>query len=151
MKSLFLCLGVLGALSLSTFAHAAPFGLQKLKLQRDFEGGCGCSVWTGNAENNTLVWSELADKAPAVVKVDGQRRELKFVSSTEKPGNARLGDRFRRVYASNQLRLTLDYVTTFVCGAQDEGCEVTRYRVNSLLEKQGARSQLRNLKGDCGC
>lgn len=147
MKALFLFSFL--TLSAVPSAEAATLRLEQLNNPRDFGGGCGCSVWRGSDE--TLVWSELGEKEPAVVRVDGTRKELRWISSTERSGTPRLGDRFQRVYSDGSLKLTLRYVTTFVCSAGDEGCEVTRYRVNTLLEQGTARSQLRNLKGDCGC
>lgn len=153
----------LGLFSLSStaFAGGEPLrrsfdstrlSLEQLELDTDFEGGCGCSVGTGRGNNfRTLVFSQLELKAPALVKVDGSLRQLLWVSSTEKDGRPRVGDRFVKVYSDGELRLTLQHRTTFVCAENDEGCEVTRYRVNATLEKDRQRIVMKNLYGDCGC
>ncbi len=146
IRPLVFCFALFG---LAATAEAAPVKLDKLTLGTDFEGGCGCSIW--NPKGEFLFWSELGAGDPALVKINGQLRTLKFVSSTEKSRPARLGDRFTRIYADQDARLTIDHKTTFVCGPDDERCEVTRYDVNVFLEDHGKRARARGLKGDCGC
>jgi hypothetical protein len=135
--------------SASSFGESKNFGLEKLEQDKDFESGCSCSVT--NSKNEFLVVSDLQDKAPAVVRVGGNKLELKWISSTEKSGSVKKGDTFNRVYGDANLKLKLNYKTTFVCGKDDESCEVTRYSVDTTLEEGKKKSEMKNLKGDCGC
>jgi hypothetical protein len=130
--------------------------------------GCGCSVM--DAKGHLLIASELGSLIdekgvehwpPVFIKIAGQRHELKWVSSThpstiQKQGvrvtiNGRRGDRFSRVYEGKDIRLTLNYKTTFVCSPKDESCEVTRYAVDATLMIKGQTHRLTGLKGECGC
>jgi hypothetical protein len=131
---------------------AARLNLQPLRLEKDFDGGCGCSVGTGGAANyKTLVFSGVEDRAPALVKVAGELRSLSWISSNEKARAPRVGDRFTKVYSDGKLRLTLALRTTQVCAKNDESCEVTNYKVDAALEQGRDHRVLRALSGDCGC
>lgn len=142
------------ALTLISFASASLAqsknpSLDPLVIEKDFEAGCSCSVT--NAKNEFLVVSDLQDKAPATVRLNGQKIKLKWLSSTEKTGKPKVGDIFNRVYADGITQLKINYKTTSVCGADDESCEVTSYSVDTILHHGKKKSELSGLKGDCGC
>lgn len=132
----------------ASFAAPGPT-LNPLRDNKDFETGCGCSVW--NKKGQTLVFSDLEEKAPATVRVDGQLEKLAWSKSTKRGLDPVKGERFSQVYIKGAVRLQLDYKTTFVCGKKDESCEVTKYDVNASLSDGPRRTRLPNLKGDCGC
>lgn len=135
--------------SVSAFSDSKGFGLEKLDQRQDVASDCSCSVT--NSKGELLVVSDIQDKAPAVVRVNGKKEELKWISSTEKSGTPKKGDSFSRAYGNANLKLKLEYKTTFVCGKDDESCEVTRYSVDATLEEGKRKSEMKNLKGDCGC
>src|SRR5206468_917690 len=116
-------------LSLNAFATEsatvpAGFGLEKLEPGTDFDSGCGCSLT--NTENAFLFFSGIENHSPAIVRTEGERKELKWLSSTRRAGRLKLGERFEQTYGDGHLKLNLKYKTTFVCGKNDEGCEVER-------------------------
>lgn len=152
MKLLF-TLSFLALVVSAISASAAPsIKLQPLVADQDFASGCGCSVGTMKGEEfSTLLFSEYGNGSPAIVKVNGRRLSLPFVSSTEKEENPQIGDRFTKVYSDGKLKITLDHETNFVCGPQEEECEVTGYKVDAVLERGNVRTELKSLEGDCGC
>ena len=149
MKTKYLFVVLYLFLSAQSFAEEKHISLEKLQADEDFESGCGCSV--ANSKDETLIFSELQEKAPAIVRISGQKKVLKWMSTTEKSGSPKKGDAFIRVYGNGSAKLKLNYKTTFVCGKSDESCEVTRYSVNTTLEDGKKKSEMKNLKGDCGC
>jgi len=152
-KFIFQILMIISPMILSpmvTSAKPKPITLEKLNEDRDFEAGCGCSVT--NRKGDFLVFSEPRENAPAIVRIDGQKRLLGFVSSTESSGDPKLGDTFYRMYRSGPTNMRIDYKTTFVCDYKvHHDCEVTRYKVRIRLKQGPRKATLRNLNGDCGC
>lgn len=148
---------------LMMMATAMPCGatspvLDYLDLDADFPSGCGCSVM--DAKEHFLIsvkdmdYTTLDGKVthhPAIIKLAGKRYELKWISSTEKPGRPYRGERFTKIYSDGTVRLVLNYRTTFVCPPKDESCEVIRYAVDAILTNEGQVYRLTGLKGDCGC
>lgn len=104
-----------------------------------------------NSKDEFLVVSDLQEKAPAIVRINGKKMELKLISSTEKTGRPKNGDTFTRVYGSANIKLSMHYKTNFVCEKDDESCEVIRYSVDTVLKRGSENSELKNMKGDCGC
>ncbi|RZA04326.1 MAG: hypothetical protein EOP11_15365 [Proteobacteria bacterium] len=154
MKTLsLLCLSMFSVLpAFASDLSARSLKLEPLSIEKDFEGGCGCSVGRSHGENfQTLVFASFEERSPALVKLDGQVRSLPFSSSSEKARAPRVGDRFTKVYSDGSLRLTLRHKTTAVCAKEDESCEVTNYRVDASLEQGRERRVLKSLEGDCGC
>ncbi len=135
--------------AVQSFAKNEIFGLEKLVQDKDFESDCGCTITNSKAE--FLVVSDMQEKAPATVRINGQKRELKWISSTEKNKNPKKGDTFSNVYAEGNVRLKLNYMTTFVCEKGHKSCEVTKYLVNGTIEDGKNKSRMKDLKGDCGC
>ena len=95
--------------------------------------------------------ADLLDKASVTVRVEGQKRELKFFSSTEKKSDPKKGDTFTRVYADGKLKLKLNYRTTFACPPDSETCEVTRYAIDGEILEGTRKNSFKTLKGECGC
>jgi hypothetical protein len=143
----------LSMLSSIQFASAKvkPITLEKLQENKDYDPGCGCSV--SNQRGDILMFSEPRKSAPAIVRIDGHKRQLAFVSSNEASGNPKLGDTFYKTYASGPTKMRINYKTTFVCGGpgSTEDCEVTRYKVDVMLKPGQRKNTLRSLDGDCGC
>jgi len=126
-----------------------PLRLETLEQNKDFESGCACNVL--DAKGRFLAVSALEETAPVIVRFDGKKRQLPWVSSSRKAGPAKKGDKFNKMYADGSTKLTLGLVTTFVCGPSDESCEVTRYAVDLVLEDGARKARIASLKGDCGC
>jgi len=133
-----------------------PIVLEKLEMGKDFEADCCCSVWREGKDPNMqddFVWSDLLERAPAVIKLDGKRRELKYISSTEKK-TVRKGDSFSKVYRDGKTELKLNYKVTFACpqnSLEAEGCETTGYSVDLSLKDGSRKLKMNSLKGACGC
>ncbi|WP_413291274.1 hypothetical protein [Bdellovibrio sp. HCB337] len=136
----------------ATFVAAAevqPIHLEKLDENTDFQIGCSCAI--SNKLGEYLVFSEPEANAPAIVRIDGVKKELKAVSSTQKSRTPRLGDRFYKTYSLGKIKMRVNYNTTFVCSAPDNSCEVTRYSVDIRLEEGKRKNVLTDLLGECGC
>lgn len=136
---------------------AKPPVLDSLVIDVDFPSGCGCSV--GNKTDQILIASELDYETgdgkkvhhPAILKIAGQRHELKWVSSTQKVGPEKLGDIFSRIYEGHGIRLQLDFKVTRVCKPTEEDCEAHHYSVNGSLTKDRQTHRFNDWDGDCGC
>lgn len=126
-----------------------PITLEKLDPDKDIQIGCGCAV--SNEQGDYLVFSEPEADAPATVRIDGKKRELKAVENTQKSRAPRVGDRFYKTYRDGKLKMRLDHKTTYVCPAKDDSCEVTRYSVDIRLEEGKRKNVLKGLLGECGC
>lgn len=154
MKYTFMIPLLLGCFSFGLFpsigeAKVRPITLEKLHEDKDIEIGCGCAVL--NQRDDYLVFSQPEHDAPATVRIDGQKRSLRWVSSNEGSGAPKLGDTFYRSYRDGSTKMRINYKTNFVCGPSDDSCEVTRYKVDILLQQGARRNHLYNLKGECGC
>lgn len=131
-------------------AKPRPITLEKLDENKDIDIGCGCTVT--NRRGDYLVYSEADYEAPATVRIDGQKRSLRWVSSNEEAsGTPRIGETFYRTYRSGSTKMRINFKTNFVCGPKDDSCEVTRYKVDVLLQQGQRSNHLRNLIGECGC
>jgi hypothetical protein len=132
------------------FAVTRPIPFQKLDPVKDFKPGCRCTV--NNAQGETFVFSTMKDKAPAIIRFDGNQQELKWLSSTEKKDVSKVDETFSRTYGAGPIRLKLNYTTTAVCKEQEDTCEGTQYSVISILEEGSTRrSETKALTSLCGC
>ena len=141
------------ALFVLAFRDAVASPAKALFLQK-LEGserpsGCSCSIT--NSKNDYLLASDLLDKASVTIRAEGRKRDLKFVSSTEKKSDPKKGETFTRVYADGKLKLTLNYRTTFACPPDSESCEVTRYAIDGEISEGTRKNTFKTLKGECGC
>jgi hypothetical protein len=149
------CLAIVCA-SGQVVAKSIPLKLVGL-TEKDAPGGCSCTV--RNEKNEIVLYSDLDAKAPTTINLSGTVAKLKFISTTNKDGMEKIGNKFERFYGNEKTRLNLKYTTVRVCDGKDESCEVTKYSVNLLLEdnidKKGEdypnRLELKGLAGDCGC
>ena len=127
---------------------AKAFVLQQLEASEN-PSGCSCSVM--NAKNEYLLSADLLDKASAIIRVEGRKLDMKFVSTTEKKKEPKKGDTFTRVYSNGPTTLKLNYKTISACPPDSETCEVTRYAVDGLLQNGKHKQNLKHLRGECGC
>lgn len=149
---------LLSALLLTPLSSwAKPPALDPLVADVDFLSGCGCSV--GDKKDRILIASELDYETgdgkkvhhPAILKIAGQRHELKWVASTQKVGPEKLGDVFSRIYEGHGIRLQLDFKVTRVCKPTEEDCEAHHYSVNGALTRGQEKHRFTHWDGDCGC
>ena len=143
----YLCLTAAVAWAEPIAAKTRSFRLEPLEIDKDFSGGCGCSVQRDGA---TIFFSDLKDKAPGVIKIEGKKHRLKCVGSTA-PVKPKAGDHFTKSYAKGALKLRLNFTVLGVCAPTDESCEVTSYEVNTKLESGPSVLEETKLKADCGC
>lgn len=127
---------------------SSAFVLQKLETSEN-PSGCSCSMT--NSKGEYLLSADLLDKASVTVRIEGQKKILHFVSSTEKTGDPKKGDSFTRIFSDGTIKLKLNYRTLFACPPDSESCEVTRYSVDGTLEAGKRTSKFKNLRGECGC
>jgi len=130
----------------SEVIHLTP--LPKAEL----EGGCGCFFRTGDGSGQ-VVFAQDSDQNEASVGINGKVVRTTLESKDDKPKRTQgesVGDRFHQVQRLDDLRVTLDYETTWVCPENDEGCEVTRYR-GTLTVIRGKQSRSFKVVGECGC
>lgn len=132
-----------------SFAVDSRLALEGLQQKVDFAGGCGCSVF--DSQNQYLIFSDYRENSPAIVKINGQKRELKWISSTEKAKNPKKGENFIRFYSDGDFNLKINFRTTRICPKSNPACEDTQYSINTTLEHGKEKSKMKNLKGDCGC
>jgi hypothetical protein len=135
-------------ISSSTFA-AEPIELEKLIKGQDFKAECGCGVM--NDKKETFVMSGMPEFAPAIVKFDGKVKELKFISSTEKNAPRKPGSTFTRTYGADKTKLKMDFKISVLCAPDFKGCKEDEYVVNTLIEDNERKTELKKLKGHCGC
>jgi hypothetical protein len=123
--------------------------LLPLTMNIDMEPGCACSVM--DSKEQTFVNSGINTSDPATIKINGDRIKLNPVNPPKLNTKPKIGDKITEVYSNKDYKLILDKEISFLCSPTDEGCEVTRYKVNLELKKGKKSIKMPNLKGDCGC
>ena len=120
--------------------------------ESEVTGGCGCSFTLDDGTTQPVVW-QGSDQVDASVGVNGEVVRTTRESHEELPklpDRESVGDRFRQVQRFGELRVILDYETTWVCPENDEACEVTRYK-GTLTVRRGKQRRSFKVRGDCGC
>jgi len=129
-------------------AAARAIELKALRTD-DYQSGCGWSI--EDPKKQFIVSIDIIDKFPAIVRFDGKRHELKWVTSTEPTVGNRVGDTFIKKYASDGVELVLNFTTTKICDPKDDHCENTDYSVDLYLKDHQRELKFQRLGGSSGC
>jgi hypothetical protein len=130
--------------------ESAKLVIGRLKT-KGLSEGCGCGFYypsDSRSRSPKFIFSS-DDQNFAWMNIGGQDIELKLLRSTD-PKVIRVGSRSTRIYRASGIKVTVSFVTTWICPPRDEACEVTRYNGTFTLTKGGLKRVV-ILKGDCGC
>ncbi len=147
----------LKVLSFLVFAGAGTvFGQIEISELKDpsVVDGCSCSVQTLNEAKKPdsqkyLFLHEYGNDA--WMNINGKDTKLTRVKSTEDEDvEYKVGRRFYEEYSAKGIKVRVDYLTTWICSPDDEGCEVTKYDITITVTK-GDDSKIVKATGVCGC
>jgi hypothetical protein len=117
--------------------------------------GCSCSIQTAKEAKKPnsqkfLFLSELGTD-DAWMNINGKDVKLTRVKSTENEDDEyKIGRRYYEEYSAKGIKVRIDYLTTWICPPEDEGCEVTKFDITITVTKGEASKALKAM-GLCGC
>jgi len=118
---------------------------------RDSFDGAGCSLQMPTdyqKHNDRCVFlSDFEDNA--TININGKDIKLKLVGRREPEREPRNGDRSVFNYATQRIKVRVDFLVTGVCDPNDESCEVTYYDA-TLTITRGRTIRMVRTKGICG-
>lgn len=143
----------LGLLWLS--AQAAPVQIDP--LPRQFIGpGCGCTFHASSRQRPdtaVLRWA-YADRRHAMMKLDGEVRQLSLVQEKRLP-KARTqqgyGERLVLIFTDDIYRVEVPSSVTNSCGPGTSVCGPTRYKARLIVRRQADEPRVVEGSGVCGC
>lgn len=108
--------------------------------------GCGC--YFSRPRTKAIIFfspiEEESNEKEAWMNIDGRDVKMQLLSTSDPPGNARIGSRFTRVYAGGGLKVQAVYVTTRL------HYESASFAATFTIMKLGTTSTLK-AEGGCGC
>lgn len=146
--------GCAGHMAPPSTAVTASLSLQPLQMAEQSEGcGCSFSLRPRSSRDVPQVFALDLPSGQALVRVDGSLVRLKKVESearNKRQSHHTVGDRYREVWASEGVRVVLDYKTTFACRDGDTSCEVTLFEGRMVVRVGDSDAEFR-IWGGCGC
>ena len=97
-----------------------------------------------------ICFSRVFEKTTLLMNINGKDVPLKLVKERHPGGRERVGSRWPRTFAADDISVTTTFITTRVCDPNDEGCESHDYYATFVVRK-GQRVQTVKAVGSCGC
>jgi hypothetical protein len=111
----------------------------------------GCS-WSATAEpfGKAFIFLAEYDESVVIMNIGGKDVHLVAEPKRSTARFGKVGSRLSRTYTAPGILVKAVYTATWVCPANDESCEVTKFEVVFTVEA-GAASQVVEGRGDVGC
>ena len=119
--------------------HTAEPKLQLDPLSRAEAPDDVCACVT--REGSKVVFFLDAESEHPVVRLDGKKLALDKGKSTKPADRPKAGDTFFEEYSAGDVTFRFDHTLTFVCPADDESCEVAKFK-STLTVKNGQESEV---------
>ena len=143
--------GCAGHVAPPSAVGAVSVSLQPLQGAEQSEGcGCSFSLRPQRSRDVPQVFALDLPSGQALVRVNGSLVRLTKIESearNKRQGHHTVGDDYREVWASEGVRVVLDYKTTFACRDGDTSCEVTSFE-GRMVVRVGDRSAAFKVWGD---
>ena len=121
-------------------------------LKKGVMDGCGCYfTFRGRTNSEHYIFAESIEKENGVwMNIDGRDIQLTAVKDWSSSRKERVGSRFSRSFAANNISVASTFKVTRVCARNDENCESSNYDATFVVKKEKRVERVRAV-GVCGC
>ena len=114
--------------------------------------GCGCAYWLETDPIlKPILQTGIDGWSVPYVHFKGNLVKAKPIEIENIPDNAKIGDRFNQTFKIEETVLKFENTVSSVCPPDSEGCEVTNFKTNVIINGPKCKIEIKGIQGDCGC